>query len=183
MDVGQPQAAPTPPSEEELQAPEPSGREAGPEPTPEELPLRRQLARPESETQPAPRGLSDILQEAMSAPDRNAALPGEISLSTTAWEYAPWVQAFRRAVEERWHAPIAYQLGMISGWTRVVLVIERSGELRSLEVVGQEVDHRSLTDAVVYALEEAAPYRPLPAHFPDETLELTIRFVYPGPRR
>ena len=35
---------------------------------------------------------------AMANPTGNANLPGEISLSTTEWDYAPWLHAFRRVV-------------------------------------------------------------------------------------
>jgi outer membrane biosynthesis protein TonB len=121
----------------------------------------------------------DLRQQAMRNPAGNAGLSGEISLSTTAWEYAPWLQAFRRAVMERWLPPAAYRMGLIDGWVRARVEIARDGSLLGVQVLEQDVGNPSLTDAVVYALRAPAPYHKLPSNFPDPSLTLTIRFVYP----
>jgi hypothetical protein len=131
----------------------------------------------------AERGNSDLPQPEGSFPDAGARLSGDITLSTTEWEYAPWLTAFRRAVFARWHAPSAYYFGMIDGWTHLELRIGRDGRLQQMRVVEGDVGHRSLEEAAVYAVNEAAPYLALPDHFPDETLVLQIRFVYPRLRR
>jgi hypothetical protein len=122
----------------------------------------------------------DIRQLGMRNPAGNAALFGDISLSTTAWEYAPWLLAFRRAVMERWLPPAAYRMGLIDGWVQTRVEIARDGSLVGVQVLDADVGNPSLTDAVVYALTAPAPYHKLPAGFPDPTLGLTIRFVYPS---
>jgi hypothetical protein len=123
-------------------------------------------------------GSSDILQEAMSNPDGNVQLYGDISLNTIAWDYAPWLQEFRRRVIQRWRAPYGYYLGVIYGWTLVELEIARSGELLRMEVLGED-GHESLKNASVGVLRAAKPYRQLPDHFPEESLILQIKLVYP----
>ncbi len=134
---------------------------------------------------PAPAGRtgnSDILQEAMDSAT-NAAGAGDIRLSTTAWDYAPWLQGFRRALLERWHPPQAFFLGLVEGWAVVEAEIARDGTLVRVAVLQEDVDHWSLTDAAVQALRRAAPYRPLPATFPEETLRVQVRFSYSGAKR
>jgi hypothetical protein len=124
-------------------------------------------------------GSSDILQEAMSNPEGNTQLYGDISLNTIAWDYAPWLQEFRRRVIQRWRAPYGYYLGVINGWTLVELEIARSGELLRMEVLGED-GHESLKNASVGVLKAVKPYRRLPDHFPEESLILQIKLVYPG---
>ncbi len=125
-----------------------------------------------------PIGMADYLQEAMAHATSDVALLGDISLSTTAWEYAPWLQAFRRAVTDRWNPPGAYFMGLIDGWVLAEVDIHPSGRLLELRILDRDVGHDSLEEAVTYALSAAAPYRSLPAHFPEEKLSLRIKFAY-----
>jgi hypothetical protein len=122
----------------------------------------------------------DIRQQGMRNPGGNTGLTGDITLSTTAWEYAPWLQVFRRAVTERWLPPAAYRMGLIDGWVLAHVEIARDGSLVRVDVLDQDVGNPALTDAVVYALTAPAPYHKLPSDFPDPALGLTIRFVYPS---
>lgn len=144
--------------------------------------LRAAAQRQLPAARPGTKGTSDLFQEAMDSA-MNAAAAGDIRLSTTKWDYAPWLQAFRRELLQRWHPPQAYFLGMIQGWVVIEVEVARDGKLLDLRVLDQEVDHWSLTDAADKALRRAAPYRALPDAFPDETLKLQIRFVYAGARR
>jgi hypothetical protein len=125
----------------------------------------------------------DLFQEFMRNPSGNAELPGDISLNTTAWDFAPWVLAFRRAVYSHWSAPVAFYMGLIHGTARFEIVVSPDGRLRDLRVVEQNVGHSSLTSAAKIALEKAAPYRPLPSDFPEENLVLQITFFYPNLKR
>lgn len=154
---------------------------ADPADAPSLTPLREQFAS-QSVLRPHPAGTSDIFQEAMKNPSAGAALEGSVTLNTTAWEYAPWMQAFRRKVEERWHAPMAWRMGLIAGDLTVRIEIARNGDLVKLTVLEQDVGHPSLTDAVLYAVREGARYRALPSNFPEETLIMRYTFVYPQVR-
>ena len=189
MDRGEPEAASpeSPPSPFTPEDPVPEDRE--PEEESAEAasvePSRPRPSIPEEQTDPRlrPPGTSDIFQDSMSNPESNAELSGIVSINTTAWEYAPWLKAFRRAVGDRWKPPIAYHMGLISGWVLVEVAISPSGELTVLRTLDRDVDHPSLEEVVEYALRAAAPYRPLPDHFPEDQLVLQIKFVYPGARR
>jgi hypothetical protein len=67
-------------------------------------------------------------QPEMAHPDGNASLLGDVSLNTTAWEYAPWLQRFCTRLRERWFAPPAYMMGILKdgGWALVEVEISRA---------------------------------------------------------
>ena len=117
-----------------------------------------------------------------SSADAGALEFGDYSFSTTAWDYEPyWVQ-MRRKLYAAWNPPAAYRMyGIIDGgWTVVRAVIERDGRLSSAEILGTQ-GHESLHRASLAAMEGAAPFRALPADFPEDKLVVTVRFVYLSP--
>lgn len=148
-------------------------------PRPHPLAAFRGLGRAAADLQPdAPEaGAQDTYQAPADTPAGNAELDGDISLSTEAWDFAPWLQRFQRAVRKNWYPPYAFQIGMIDGWTRLELEVSRSGELLRLRVLGEE-GQGSLRESSVGALRAAAPFAPLPAHFPEETLTITLKMSY-----
>jgi outer membrane biosynthesis protein TonB len=144
--------------------------------------FRESQASSESAPSPLTEGASDRYQDSMSNPLGNALSSGGISLNTIAWDYAPWLQRFIRDVEERWRAPYAYYLGVISGWTLVEIEVAPSGELLRIEALDEQ-GHASLKNASLAALRAAAPYRPLPSDFPEDSLILRIKLIYPEHKR
>ena len=134
-----------------------------------------QLVRPQQ-------GMQDIFQEEMHNPGGNAALFGDVSLNTLEWAYAPWLQRFRRDFVRNWVAPYAYYLGLINGWTLVELEIAQDGHLLRLDVLGEQ-GHESLGRQSVASFKATAPFRPLPKDFPEATLILRIKLIYPPLRR
>ena len=155
--------------------------------TPESLTtpsLLGMLARRAPLASPSTPGTFDLTQEAMERALNGAAIrDGDIRLSTYAWEYAPWLQAFRRDVLEHWNPPAAYYMGLIDGWCAIRIEIGRDGRPLSVRTTAEDVGHRSLTSAAHLALDGAAPYRRLPDAFPEPTLVLDIRFTYLNVRR
>jgi hypothetical protein len=125
-------------------------------------------------------GNSDTRQGEMDNPQGNASLTGDVSLSTTEWEWAPWIQRFSRKLMRAWFAPPAYYLGVLKegGWTVVELEIARSGEVLRMDVL-EEQGHESLIRSATGALRSISPMEALPADFPDKTLILRVRMVYP----
>jgi hypothetical protein len=125
-------------------------------------------------------GNSDIHQPEMDNPSGNAPLSGDVSLNTTAWDFAPWIQRFGRRLMAAWIAPPAYYFGVLKegGWTVVEMEIARSGQVLRMDVL-EEQGHPSLINAATGALRSISPMEALPADFPEKTLILRVRLVYP----
>ena len=125
-------------------------------------------------------GNSDIRQPEMDNPAGNAPLSGDVSLNTTAWDFAPWIQRFGRRLMSAWIAPPAYYFGVLKegGWTVVELEIAPSGQVLRMDVL-EEQGHPSLIRAATSALRTISPMEKLPADFPEKTLILRVRMVYP----
>jgi hypothetical protein len=126
-------------------------------------------------------GNSAADQPQMTHPAGNAELFGDVSLNTTAWDYAPWLQRFGSQLRERWYAPPAYTMGILKdgGWGYFEAEISKSGKLLRLEQLDTQ-GHPSLTRAAEIALRSMPPIEPLPADFPEPTLILRIRMIYPA---
>jgi hypothetical protein len=106
---------------------------------------------------------------------------GDFSLSTYAWDYAPYMFMLRERVRRRWFAPEAFNLGLVSGRVIVTFKIMPNGNLRDLEVMSyrdNDVPYQSLVNASVNAIESSNPFPPLPADFLDPYLEITGTFYY-----
>ncbi len=131
-------------------------------------------------TPPGVAGNSDIPQPGMDNPDGNAGLSGDVSLSTTDWDYSPWLQYFGRELMRRWIAPPAYYLGLLKdgGWAQIEMEITPAGKVLRCDLVGQQ-GHPSLILAAQSAVRSMNPVEPLPKDFPEPTLTLRIRMIYP----
>ncbi len=129
-----------------------------------------------------PPGNSDIRQERSASPGSNADLPGDISLNTTAWDWAPWLGEFRRKLLGNWSAPIGYRLGMTHGFTVMRLTINPDGTLEQLDVL-DERGHEALKRSSLDAVGRTRPFQPLPVDFPEEHLILTLTLSYPEASR
>jgi hypothetical protein len=116
----------------------------------------------------------------MDNPGGNAELNGDVSLNTTAWNWAPWIERFGRKLKSVWRAPPGYYMGLMKegGWTVTEMEIARSGKVLRMDVLEQQ-GHPSLTLAATIALRSTAPVEPLPPDFPDSTLVMRVRLFYP----
>jgi len=115
--------------------------------------------------------------------DENGALQfGDFSFSTRAWDYEPYWVYMRERLYANWHPPAAYKdYGIIrGGWTMVRAVLDRQGHLLNARIIGEN-GHESLHPASFAAMLGAAPFRPLPADFPEDSLVVTVRFIYLPP--
>jgi outer membrane biosynthesis protein TonB len=107
---------------------------------------------------------------------------GQLSLSTYAWEWAPYINALKQKLGRVWFAPPAYyMLGIIYGYTKIRFMISRRGVLLSYEVLEHQ-GHESLQISSVNAIKSLFPFKPLPQNFPEETLTITAILVYPNLR-
>lgn len=103
---------------------------------------------------------------------------GSFSLNTYAWEYAPYLLWLKNQIQRNIHPPPAFtHMGIISGRTLLRFRILKDGTLQGLELLGYE-GHKSLMETSVRAVQLAAPYRALPANFPENYLEITGQFEY-----
>ncbi len=107
---------------------------------------------------------------------------GDFSFSTTAWEFEPYWTYMRSRLYANWYPPAAYRdYGIINGgWTVVRTVLDRQGRILNCKIIGQS-GHTSLHPASFAAMQGAAPFRPLPPDFPDDSLVVTVRFMYLPP--
>ncbi|MEJ2054361.1 MAG: energy transducer TonB, partial [Calditrichaceae bacterium] len=103
-------------------------------------------------------------------------------LSTYEWEWAPYINAMKNKLERVWYAPTAYyRLGLIHGYTVIRYTVDRSGNMTDMEVLYQE-GHNSLEISSVSAIKALFPFLPLPENFPEETLTITVKLIYPDLR-
>ena len=146
--------------------------------SPAEPPTRR--AASPAPQEPGGSQSSDIDQPEMDNPSGNAQLTGDVSLNTVAWDYAPWLQRFGRQLMSRWIPPPAYSIGLLKegGWAVFELEISRSGEMLRLQELEAQ-GHPLLAQAAQSALRNMNPIERLPADFPEPTLILRIRMIYP----
>ena len=104
---------------------------------------------------------------------------GSLTLSTYAWEWASYINDFKRKLYEVWRTPLAYfGLRMIHGHTVIRLTIDRNGKMVDHQVLEHE-GHSSLQVSSENAVNGVFPLKPLPVDFPDETLTLTLTLFYP----
>jgi len=103
---------------------------------------------------------------------------GGISLSTTDWDFAPYLLDLKRRIKQKWVPPIAFTaLGAVHGYTWVKFRIFPDGHMEGAEVVETE-GHDSLHRSSLNAVKGAAPFRELPKDFPDKFLEIEFGFYY-----
>ncbi|MCG3117931.1 MAG: hypothetical protein ALAOOOJD_00056 [bacterium] len=103
---------------------------------------------------------------------------GSFSLNTYAWEYAPYLLWLKNQIQRNIHPPPAFtHMGIISGRTVLRFRILKDGTLENLELLGYE-GHKSLMETSVRAVQLSAPFRALPADFPENYLEITGQFEY-----
>ncbi len=126
--------------------------------------------------------ITDVYQEEMSHPVGNVAYFGNVSLNTVAWAYAPWLQRFIRDFRRNWSAPYAYGLGLIHGFDLVEIEVAQNGRMLRADMLDHE-GHESLSRASLAALNATAPFKPLPDDFPEESLILKFKLIYPEFKR
>lgn len=108
---------------------------------------------------------------------------GNLTLSTYEWEWASYINYFKKKLYEVWRTPPAYfSLGMIHGYTVIRLIIDRNGQMLQSQVL-EHKGHSSLQVSSENAVNAVFPLKPLPVDFPDQTLTLTLTLFYPELRK
>ena len=139
---------------------------------------QQQQEQSKSMQSPASDGTNNMLEQKEFSTDD----VGDITLSTYAWEWAPYINYFKKRLYRVWYVPAAYyRLGLIHGYTIIRFTMNREGSLLGYEILKHE-GHISLQQSSENAVNAAFPLKALPAHFPEETLTLTLRMIYPNLR-
>ena len=103
---------------------------------------------------------------------------GGLSLSTYAWDFAPYMLKLKRKIGRNINPPIAFtDLGIINGKYVIQFVITRKGELKSL-ILLDSVGDQSLEKTSIDAIRFSKPFDPLPEDFPDDILTITGTFNF-----
>ncbi|MFC1734410.1 energy transducer TonB, partial [candidate division KSB1 bacterium] len=119
--------------------------------------------------------------------DRKTALPdfqdfsardiGGFSLSTYAWDFAPYMLELKRKIERNIHPPTAFSMGLIDGTYTIRFVIDRSGSVVDMKIL-DSTGSKALETTSYNAVRYSTPFRPLPEDFPDDVLVVTGRFQF-----
>jgi len=108
----------------------------------------------------------------------NADELGGLSFNTYNWDFAPYMLEMKRKVERNVFPPPAFTyMGLISGETLLRFRVLPNGEVKELTVL-KYVGHESLKETSVQAISISSPFKPLPADFPEDYLEVTASFHY-----
>jgi TonB family protein len=99
-----------------------------------------------------------------------------ISIPLKGYDLTPWAQKVLEVIQKNWDLPL---VGNLPDRTRVriILMISKSGDISSLEVVeGSILD--VLDQAALKAIRASLPLPALPADFPGDFLEAHFEFTY-----
>ncbi|MFC1897995.1 energy transducer TonB [Candidatus Cloacimonadota bacterium] len=103
---------------------------------------------------------------------------GGMSLNTYQWEFAPYLMEMKRKVQSHNNPPFAFtHLGAIDGDILLRFKVMQDGSVQDLEILASNA-HYSLESTSTRAIQFAAPFKPLPANFPEKYLEITAIFYY-----
>jgi len=106
---------------------------------------------------------------------------GALSLSTYAWEFAPYIEYLKERLSSRWKPPLAFYMGLVEGEGTIRFRILRDGTLAAADLIAGE---RQLDNgAALNAVDHSAPFRALPDAFPEPYLEITWTYKYIQARR
>lgn len=141
---------------------------------------RLELPRPEVSLPPVG-GVGDRARGLPQVDNRltRARYEGDFSLSTYAWDYAPYMRRLKKQLEDyTWTIlPTAFWYGIAAWATQVRFVILPDGTLESVIISGHD-GVLELRHVAPDAVTGAARYEPLPPGFPEEKLTITGNFYF-----
>jgi hypothetical protein len=108
-----------------------------------------------------------------------ARFDGEFSLSTYAWDYAPYMSRLKRQIEDyTWTIlPSAFWYGIAAWATQVRFTILPDGRLESVTITGHD-GVLELRHVASDAVTGSADFEPLPTGFPDPKLTIVGNFYF-----
>jgi hypothetical protein len=108
-----------------------------------------------------------------------ARFDGEFSLSTYAWDYAPYMSRLKKQIEDyTWTIlPSAFWYGIAAWATQVRFTILPDGRLESVTITGHD-GVLELRHVASDAVTGSADFEPLPTGFPDPKLTIVGNFYF-----
>jgi len=99
-----------------------------------------------------------------------------ISIPLKGYDLLPWASIVVDRIQRFWNLPAVTELPDTAK-VRLIVVIKKSGELDSIEILeGTTIE--VLDRAALEAIRAGLPFPALPADFPGDLLEITFEFVY-----
>ena len=108
----------------------------------------------------------------------NAEDLGGLTFNTYNWNFAPYLLEMKRKIESNIFPPPAFiRMGLIDGEILLRFKIMPNGVVKDL-VVLEYIGHESLKETSIQAILNSSAFKPLPADFPENYLEVTGSFKY-----
>jgi TonB family protein len=97
-----------------------------------------------------------------------------VSADIKKYNLSPWASKVVEIIQKNWEIP-ATRPANPSSAVEIMVVLQKNGQISSLEVVGSS-DDQSFNQAARFALELSSPFPPLPEDFPAASLEISFVF-------
>lgn len=95
----------------------------------------------------------------------------QFSLSTKAWNWAPYIREIRSRLQKYLTPPAAFYQGLMRGRSVVMVKIDLNGELIDFQVI-DHYGHSKLKQTTIDGVKAIFQLPPLPPDFPDKNLTL-----------
>lgn len=116
-----------------------------------------------------------ISESAQKQEDKQA--KSTITFDAKGFKYYGYMRRLREKIEGIWQYPADAAMRGIYGDLYISFTIKKNGTLGSVELV-RTSGYRSLDEAAIKALKEAAPYWPLPEEWKEDGLTIKGHFIY-----
>ncbi len=100
-----------------------------------------------------------------------------ITFDAKEFKYQNYMQRLKEKIEGIWKYPSDAAMRGIYGDLYIAFTIKKDGSLGSVDIK-RTSGYKSLDDAAIKALKDAAPYWPLPEDWKQDSLTITGHFVY-----
>ncbi len=90
------------------------------------------------------------------------------------YDLSPWARIVIELIQKNWSIPLT-QMVRSEDTVEVAVVILRNGQISSAMIISPS-DNKTFEEAALEALEESAPFPPLPSDFPAASVEISFVF-------
>jgi len=126
---------------------------------------------------PRPSDIQDIIDQIAKAPTQEETKGAGITFDTQEYRYRAYMDRLKEKIEGVWEYPRKAAEKGIYGDLVIQFTIRRNGSLADAKIV-RTSGFQELDEAALKALHEGAPYWPLPAGWPEDSLTVNGHFIY-----